>query len=238
MRPLGQVLNKYVALLLVFALFSLTLERTFAAPLSSVTAAPQLVGKLSTRGNRSIVVNGNNTEAGASILDGATIETPDGTGATISLGSLGEIDLAPNTVAELHYVPEQGPAGQVRLKIKHGCAIVRVKQGVIGSIETPDGTVTTADQPDNGKRKLADVCFPLGATTPVVNTGAAASAGAGASGSAAGGASAAAAAGATGEGISAGTIAATLAGIGAVIAGVVVGLTTDNESSSSPSATL
>jgi hypothetical protein len=237
MRPLCQVLNKYVALLLVFALFSLTLGRSFAAPLSSMTSAPQLVGKLSTRGNRPILVNGNNTEAGASILDGATIETPDGTGATITIGSLGEVDLAPNTEVELHYVPEQGP-GQVRLKLKRGCAIIRVKQEATGLIETPDGTVTTADQPDNGKRKRADVCFPVGATTPVVNTGAAASAGAGASGGAAGGASAAAAATVTGEGISAGTIVAAIAGIGAVITGLVVGLTTDNESASSSAAAL
>jgi hypothetical protein len=236
MRPLYHVLNKYVALLLVFALFSLTLERSFAAPRLSVTSAPQLVGKLSTRGNRPISVNGNNTEAGASILDGSTLETPDGTGATITIGSLGEVDLAPNTEADLHYVPEQSP-GQVRLKIKHGCAIVIVKRGVIGSIETPDGTVTLADQPDSENRLRADVCFHSGATTPVVNTGAAAGAGAGASGGAAGGASAAAA-GSTGAGISAGTIAATIAGIGAVITGIVIGVTTDNNSSSSPSATL
>src|SRR2546423_5522023 len=203
MKAIALMLNKYVALLLVFALFSLTLERTFAAPLSSVGSAPQIVGKLSTRGNRAIVVNGNNTEAGASILDGATIETPDGTGATISLGALGEIDLAPNTVAVISF-----SNGQVKVTLKRGCAIVRSKQGVNGSIETPDGTTIPADQPDSENRKRADVCFPLGATTPVVNAGAAANAGAGAGGGAAAGPAAAGAGGSTGGGLSAAAIAA------------------------------
>src|SRR4051794_15103635 len=91
--------RKMIALLLVFALFDLSARAAFAAPaLSTTTAAAQVSGRLSTRGNRAIVVNGNNTEAGATILDGATIETPDGTGATIDLGPLGQVDLAPNTV--------------------------------------------------------------------------------------------------------------------------------------------
>jgi hypothetical protein len=219
MRPIRQMLNKYVALLLTFTLLTLSIERSFAAP--------QVVGKLSTRGNQSIVVNGNKTEPGASILDGATIETPDGVGATVQLGPLGEIDIAPNTQVVIHYVPEQRPT--VNVTLKRGCAIVRVKQGVEGAIQTPDGTTVPADQPDSDNKKRADVCFPLGATTPVVNTGAAASAGAGASAGAATGA----AAGATGAGLSVGTIAAVVAGIGAVITGVVVGFATDNNSESS-----
>ena len=212
-----------MALLLAFALLTLSVERSFAAPFVSATASiPQVVGKLSTRGNRPLVVNGNNTEPGASILDGATIETPDGTGATISLGALGEIDLAPNTVAVISY-----SNGQIKVTLKRGCAIVRSKQGVAGSIETPDGTNVPADQPDSDNRKRADVCFPLGATTPVVNAGAAANAGAGA-----GGATAPAAAGGAGGGLSAGTIAAITAG--SIVALIVIIAATGDSSASQP----
>jgi hypothetical protein len=225
MQAAPQMLSKYVAFLLTFTLFTLSLDRCFAAaaPLVSFAATPQIVGKLSTRGNRPIVVNGNNTEPGASILDGATIETPDGTGATISLGELGEIDLAPNTMAVITF-----SNGQLKVTLKRGCAIVRSKQGVAGSIETPDGTNVPADQEDSNNRKRADVCFPLGATTPVVNAGAAANAGAGA-----GGASSAitpAVAGPTGGGLGAGTIAAITAG---AIVGLIVILSATGDSSAS-----
>ena len=213
MKSFCWMLNKYVALLLTFALLTLSVERSFAAPLLPVASTPQVVGTLSTRGNQPIVVNGNKTEPGASILDGATIETPDGTGATVQLGPLGEVDIAPNSVVVLHYVPEQRPV--VNVTLKRGCATVRVNEGVAGSIEKPDGTNVPADQPDDNNKKKAEVCFPLGATTPAVNT------------------SAAAGAGAAGEGPSAATLAAVIAGIGAVITGVVVGFATDNDSESS-----
>lgn len=209
-----------IALLLVFALLDLSLQTSFAAPALSSTASAQTSGSLSTRGNRAIVVNGNNTEAGATILDGATIETPDGTGATIDLGPLGSIDLAPNTVAVINF-----SNGEVKVTLKRGCAIVRNKEGVKGSIDTPDGSSTPTDQPDGNNRKRADVCFPVGATTPVVNAGAAANAGAGAAGggAGAGGASSAgagaAAGGGGGGGLSTGAIAAIVAG---AIVGVIV----------------
>ncbi|HEX8650342.1 MAG TPA: hypothetical protein VF708_05850 [Pyrinomonadaceae bacterium] len=226
MKAIRKMLNQSVALLIVIALLSLSMESSFAAPFSTSASAPQTIGKLSTRGNRSIVVNGNTTEPGASILDGATIETPDGTGATISLGALGEIDLAPNTVAVINY-----SNGQLKVTLKRGCAIVRSRQGVAGSIETPDGTNVPADQEDSNQGKRADVCFPLGATTPVVNVGAAANAGAGAGGAGAAGGAAAT----TGTSIT-GTTVAVIAGISAVITGLVIGFTTtsDNDSQSSP----
>jgi hypothetical protein len=229
MKAIRKMLNQSVALLIVTALLSLSIESSFAAPFPTSASAAQTIGKLSTRGNRSIVVNGNNTEPGASILDGATIETPDGTGATISLGALGEIDLAPNTVAVINY-----SNGQLKVTLKRGCAIVRSKPGANGSIETPDGTNVPADQPDSNQGKRADVCFPLGATTPVVNAGAAANAGAGAGGGAAAstGAGTAATAGAAGEGISAGAIAAIVAG--GIVGVIIIMAATGDSSASAP----
>jgi hypothetical protein len=216
MKSARYVHRPMIALLLIFALLDLSLQTGFAAPAgSTANATPQVSGRLSTRGNRAIVVNGNNTESGATILDGATIETPDGTGATIDLGPLGEVELAPNTLAVLTFSD-----GQVKVTLKRGCAIVRRCQDCKGSIETPDGSVIPADEPDSKNRRRADVCFPIGATTPVVNAGAAANAGAGAGGG--GGAGAAAgggAAGGGGGGIGTGAIVAIVAG---AIVGVIV----------------
>lgn len=224
MKAIRKMLSQSISLLLVTALLTLSVQSSFAA------STAQIVGKLSTRGNRPIVVNGNNTEPGASILDGATIETPDGTGATISLGALGEIDLAPNTVAVISY-----SNGKIKVTLKRGCAIVRTNQGVDGSIETPDGTNVPADQPDGNNKKRADVCFPLGATTPVVNAGAAANAGAGAGGGAAASSAGVAAGGSSGAGLSAGVIAAIVAG-GIVTVIVIVAATGDSSASSPVSA--
>ncbi|MGB7926149.1 MAG: hypothetical protein WCF57_23110, partial [Pyrinomonadaceae bacterium] len=214
MKSVHNAHRKMIALLLVFALFDLSLQASFAAPALSANAAPQVSGRLSTRGNRAIVVNGNNTESGATILDGATIETPDGTGATIDLGPLGEIDLAPNTVAVINFSD-----GQIKVTLKRGCAVVKRRDGVNATIETPDGSSTPVDQPDSNNRKRADVCFPVGATTPVVNAGAAANAGAGA-----GGGSAAASSGAAAGGGAAGGGGISTAAIAAIVAGAIVGV--------------
>lgn len=223
MKSARQAQRKLTALLLVIALFDLSLQAGLAAPSASTsTASAQVVGRLSTRGNRPIVVNGNNTEAGATILDGATIETPDGTGATVQLGPLGEVDIAPNTVVVINYIPEQA---QIKVTLRRGCAIVRSSQNTTASIETPDGSSTPADQPDIQNRKKADVCFPVGATTPVVNSGAAANAGAGAGGAAS---TVGTTTVSTGTGIGAGTIAAITVGAVLLVI-IIVAATGDDE---------
>ena len=207
--------RELIALLLVFTLFDLSLQTSLAAPVASTaTASAQVVGRLATRGNRPIIVNGNNTEAGATILDGATIETPDGTGATVQLGPLGEVDLAPNTVAVINYTADQK---QIKVTLKRGCAIVRRSQDATGTIETPDGSSIPADQPDSDNKKRADVCFPVGATTPVVNTGAAANAGAGAGGAAS---TVGTTTVSTGTGLSSGTIAGIT--VGAILVVIII----------------
>ena len=203
---------KALALFLVFALTQLYVHATLAGPSlvkkteAAMPLLPQATGKLVTTGNQSVLVNGTSASSGATILTGATIETGDGVGATINLGPLGSIDLAPNTKAEITYSD-----GQIKVRIISGCAIVRNKKGTQSQIDTEQGTATNNDGKNAG---LLDVCFPQGAPNPIVNQGAAANAGAGAGGGGAAGG---------GGGLSTGQTLAIIGGIaGAILIPVIV----------------
>ncbi|HKO95840.1 MAG TPA: hypothetical protein VJU86_02530 [Pyrinomonadaceae bacterium] len=175
------------------------------------TAFPQqlVIARITTRNNQPITVNGSSAASGANLLTGATIETPAGVGATINLGSLGELDIAPNTELTLEF---DHNGNVVKVNLKRGCALLRTRNNVNGQIDTPDGTSTKTES-----RKRADVCFPLGATAPVANQGAAAAAGAGAG------------AAATGGGLSTAALAAILLGAGGAVAAAVILATGDDE---------
>lgn len=148
---------------------------------------PQALGRLTTRGNQAIQVNGNSVKSGATIPTGASIGTGDGVGATINLGPLGVVELAPNTQLTLDY-----STGQIKVMLTQGCVIVRARQGTYAEIDTAQGKVASND-PVKKEAATLDTCLPPGATAPIVNQGAAANAGAGAG---TGGGAAAAGAGA------------------------------------------
>jgi hypothetical protein len=160
---------KAVALLLAFSLLP------FSSGMALAAARAQATGKLTTRGNQPVLVNGISTNSGATILTGATIETGDMVGATVDLGSLGSVDIAPNTKLQLTFNSD----GTVTVTVTEGCLILRVKQGTHGVINTPEGIVA---QNDATQRQAAvlDVCLPKGAPAAIVNQGAASNAGAGA----------------------------------------------------------
>jgi hypothetical protein len=162
---LSQFRRLLFALLLCSAVCSVALSEMAAL------ARQQLTAKLITRGNQSIIVNGISTGSGAALLTGATIETPDSISATIDLGPLGSLDLAPNTRVKLDY-----SEGKVKVTLISGCLILRTKKSTSGSVETSQGT---AGRNEKSKGGALDVCFPTGASQPTVNQSAAANAGAG-----------------------------------------------------------
>lgn len=208
---------KALALFLVFTMAQVYIEVNFAGPsgeTKDTTTFPaqggQLTGKLTTTGGQPILVNGTSLASGGTLLSGATIEVPDGVGATIDLGPLGQLDLAPNTSVVLEFSD-----GQVKVKVVRGCAILRTKKGTGGEVSTDQGVAATND---SKKDEVADVCFPPGAPGPIVNQGAAAGAGAGAGGG--------------GGGIGAGTIA--LIG-GGIAGGTALALALNDGDNPSPS---
>jgi hypothetical protein len=179
--------SQAVATLVLFAMAQVAIQIGFAAPSTSVTpAAPipqQFIARLTTRNNQPITVNGAGAATGASILTGATIETGADQSATVNLGSLGTLDIAPNTKLVLTYDDN----GNVKAVIIFGCAILTAKKKTKGEVATEQGGSAGKTDPATGG--ILDICFPPGAASPVVGQGAAAAAGAGA-GAAAGAAAA------------------------------------------------
>ena len=204
--------RKSLAVLLSAALMLISAQAAWAAPVV------QQNGKLVTTGNQSILVNGNSMNGGGTILSGATLETPPGVGATINLGSLGSVDLAPGTKAIIEFADD----GTIRVKIIQGCAIVNSKKGTEGIIQTEQGAEITKNDKEQGG--VLDVCVPPGGGPPVVNQGAAANAGAGAGGGVGGG-------GAGGGGINPWLLAGVLGGgIATPVIGFLLANDNDNPS--------
>jgi hypothetical protein len=163
------------AILLIAAVGQLYVTVGFASPAAgnNASAAPaQIMGVLTTRDNKPVTVNGAAAVSGASIPSGAEITTPDGVGATLRLGSLGTLCIAPGSQVTVEFA-----AGSIRVTITSGCAILSTKKGTTGTIITPQGTAGQTDPAGSGS---IDVCSRPGAAA-AVNQGAAADAGAGAS---------------------------------------------------------
>jgi len=166
--------SKAIAAFLLLAITQISLHTSFAV------TPQQVVARLTTRNNQPITVNGLSAGTGASILTGATIETGADQSATINLGSLGQLDIAPNTKLVLTYDDN----GHVRALILYGCAILTARKKTTGEVATEQGSAGKTDPAAGG---VLDICFPQGAAAPTVGQGAAAAAGAGA-GAATGGA--------------------------------------------------
>ncbi|MDT5062874.1 MAG: hypothetical protein QOH63_3333 [Acidobacteriota bacterium] len=214
MKPRGSSSHKAIALLIVFsfmqfyvvfALAGPSLARETTTTMLPVVAPQAIMGKLATRGNQPVLVNGNNASTGATILSGATIETGDQVGASIHLGPLGTIDIAPNSKVQIEF-----SNGQIKVTVIQGCVIVKNNKGTFAQILTDKG-VAASNDPNQKPAAVLDVCYPSGAPNPIVNQGAAANAGAGAG------------AGAAGGGLSPGEWAAIILG-GAAAVGVPVAL--------------
>jgi len=198
-----------IAMLLVFAMLQIGVQISFAEPNPSAAVIPalqqQLVARLTTRNNRSILVNGVGAATGASILTGATIETRADESATVDLGPLGRVDISPNTKLILTF----DERGDIRALVLFGCVILTANRNTKGELATEKGTIAATERDAGG---VLEMCFPPGAAEPTVGSGVAVGAGAGAGAPA--GAAAAGGGGLFGIGIPA-TI-AVLAGGGAV----------------------
>src|SRR6185503_19440655 len=161
--------SRAIAALLLFSITQIGLA-------TRATAIPQqFVARLTTRNNQPITVNGLSASTGASIVTGATIETGADQSATVNLGSLGTLDIAPNTKLVLTYDDQ----GNVKALIIYGCAILTAKKKTNGEIATEQGSAGKTDPVAGG---VLEVCFPQGATAPTVGKGVAVGAGAGAGG--------------------------------------------------------
>src|SRR5215217_4251936 len=176
-RPYGP---RVIAALLLLAIVQISLQVGLAEPNNTtnpVAVPQQVIARLTTRNNQSILVNGLSANTGASILTGATIETGADQSATVNLGPLGALDIAPNTKLVLTYDDH----GDVKAMLVYGCAILTAKKKTTGEIATEQGSAGRTDPAAGG---VLEVCFPQGATSPTIGKGVAVGAGAGAPASA------------------------------------------------------
>lgn len=127
-------------------------EKNEKAKPASSSPVPQLAGKLMTRGNQPVLVNGYIVGTGTTILTGATIQTFNGTKATVRLGTLGSFELAPNSTATLAFAGDQ-----VTGMLKRGCATLTTNASIAGTLSTPDGMLTKTDA---SKLSSVNVCAP------------------------------------------------------------------------------
>lgn len=115
------------------------LQVGLAEPTGKTSVSPlpqQVVARLTTRNNQPITVNGLSASTGASILTGATIETGADQSATVNLGPLGSLDIAPNTKLVLTYDDQ----GNVKALLIYGCVVLTAKKKTNGEIATEQGT--------------------------------------------------------------------------------------------------
>ncbi len=143
---MGQRRNSFrtIAMLLALAMTQAYTQLTFGAPGSRTSAAfppPQLLARLTTKGNLPISVNSISAASGDSIANAAIIETPVKVDASVDLGALGSLDIEPETKIKLEYdgdcIPgsasgPQEPALQkcsVKVTVYAGCVTAHYKAG-------------------------------------------------------------------------------------------------------------
>lgn len=133
-----------IALLLVFSLSQFYVQANLSGNSSlaknAATNPASKTGRLTTRGNNPISLNGNRTHSGTTVLSGAQLQTPAGVGASVQLGRLGLLRLAPETSLTLNF-----DAASVDVVLDSGYATLTTNEGFKGSITTPDGKTERTD---------------------------------------------------------------------------------------------
>ena len=104
------------------------------------TGGAPVVGRLTAYGEGGISVNGNQASTGTTIFSGAQLQTSAKSGATISLPSMAEIEISPNTNLSLTF-----DRSQVSVHVISGSAVLSTSAGVKGELTTPDGKTAVTD---------------------------------------------------------------------------------------------
>lgn len=148
-----------IAALLLFSVSQIGLQVGFAEPSSKSTPPipQQIVGRLTT--SQPITVNGQSVGNGSSIVSGATIETGADQSATVNVGPLGSVDIAPNSKLVLTF--EQG---SLKATVMSGCVTVHARKNTTGEIATDQGS---SNKTDPAKAGTLQNCAP--AAPPAAN---------------------------------------------------------------------
>ncbi len=147
---------KALAIFLIFCFAQVYVQAGLGNPGTLPQGARLITARLTTRGGAALV-NGVSSTSGATVLTGAAIETPDNVSATVDLGPLGTLDIAPNTSLQLDYTDTGA-----RVNLKRGCAVLKVKGNATGEVYTDQGA---SEKTDNNRKSLG-FCFLNGQLSP------------------------------------------------------------------------
>ncbi len=145
----------------VAILFVLCLTQVYGALPNATpgSAVPQqrITARLTTKNNQNITVNGNQVGTGATLLTGATIETPDQVSGIIDLGDAGVVEIQPNSTIKLDFDEN----GNVRVKVIRGCALTKKKTNVLpGEMELY--TDVASEKTDKKRNHVGGCILPTG----------------------------------------------------------------------------
>jgi len=110
----------------------------FAA--QALALAVPTLGKLRTRNNKPITVNGSSVASGTTILSKSRIKVPEKVGATVDLGRLGRLDIGPKTELVLDF-----DDSEISVQLDAGYVVLSTKQGIKGTVNTSEGVVYSTD---------------------------------------------------------------------------------------------
>src|SRR4030095_13087671 len=151
-----------IAALLIYSTLQLAGHAVFAdagSTIPSVSLPQQLLGRLTTKNNKPVVVNGLSAATGASIASGATIETKTDETATVQVGPLGRLEISPNTQVTLTF----DTAGEMKAVVNSGCVTLTTAKNTRGEVLTPQGSAGTTDPVTGG---VIDSCKRTPAPVP------------------------------------------------------------------------
>jgi hypothetical protein len=154
MNSLKSRIVKTTAFVLVLAVAHLCvnaeLVRAQAARLiASVAPQAALQGRLTTKGDNPVNVNGNAARSGETIFSGQSIQTPAGVSATVNLPGLGRVDMATSTNITLSF-----ESGKINVTLISGCVVLTANKGTTGTLEQGGSTRQT----DPAKGGTIDTC--------------------------------------------------------------------------------
>jgi hypothetical protein len=155
-------LKASIAALLIYSTLQLAGQAALAEVGSTsptVSLPQQLLGRLITRNNKPVLVNGLSAATGASIATGATIETKADEWATVQVGPLGRLEISPNTQVTLTF----DASGEMKAVVNSGCVTLTTLKNTRGEVLTPQGSAGTTDPATKG---VIDTCKRSPAAVP------------------------------------------------------------------------
>jgi hypothetical protein len=99
---------------------------------SVIASAEMPLGRLVADGP--VTINGIKARTGDTVFPGALIQTVPGIGASVQIGTLGQLDISPETKLVLNY-----DRGSISSEINTGCAVLATNNGVQGLLTMPSG---------------------------------------------------------------------------------------------------